>query len=140
MAFEAKNWNDLLMLSNHVVDQDPLRYADVTGYIVDLDSLDYAQAYFHNSAANYMLNKFAEAEKSGLRAERLDVRPRFPQLHLLLAQIFTRKNDYATAISETKIYLELVPNATDAVQVREQLAKLQKLNGPMASSKQIDQN
>jgi tetratricopeptide (TPR) repeat protein len=126
--------------TNHVVDQDPLRYADVTGYIVDLDSLDYAQAYFYNSAANYMLNKFAEAEKSGLRAERLDVRPRFPQLHLLLAEIFARKNDYATAISETKIYLELVPNAKDTVQVREQLAKLQKLNGPMAGSEKTDQN
>ncbi len=140
MAFEAKAWNDVLMLSNHVVDQDPLRYADVTGYIVDLDSLDYAQAYFYNSAANYMLNKFAEAEKSGLRAERLDVRPRFPQLHLLLAQIFAHKNDYATAISETKIYLELRPNSEDAVQVREQLAKFQKLNGPLASSEKTDQN
>jgi regulator of sirC expression with transglutaminase-like and TPR domain len=87
-----------------------------------------------------MLNKFAEAEKSGLRAERLDVRPRFPQLHLLLAQIFAHKNDYATAISETKIYLELRPNSEDAVQAREQLAKLQKLNGPMASSEKTDQN
>jgi tetratricopeptide (TPR) repeat protein len=100
MAFATQDWTQVLNLTNHVLDGDPLRYADVTGYILDLDPLDYAEAYFYNSAANYKLNKIEEAEKSGLKAERLDVRPRFPQLHLLLADIFVQKNNYATAISE----------------------------------------
>ena len=130
MAFEAQEWTQVLNLTNHVMDLDPLRYADVRGYIVDLDPVDYAEAYFYNSAANYRLNRIEEAEKSGLRAERLDTRPRFPQLHLLLAEIFARKNDYARAISETKIYLELLPHAKNADQVREQLAELEKRNGP----------
>jgi tetratricopeptide (TPR) repeat protein len=128
MAFEAEDWTQLLNLTNHVLELDPLKYGDITGYILDLDPLDYAEAYFYNSAANYNLNKFQDAEKSGLKAERLDVRPRFPQLHLLLAEIFWRKNDYATAIAETKIYLEIVPHAKNADQVREQLAKLEKLS------------
>jgi regulator of sirC expression with transglutaminase-like and TPR domain len=106
---------------------------------VDLDPLDYAEAYFYNSAANYKLNRIEDAEKSGLKAERLDVRPRFPQLHLLLAEIFARKNDYATAISETKIYLELAPHAKNADQVREQLAQLEKLNGPAPNAEKTDQ-
>jgi tetratricopeptide (TPR) repeat protein len=139
MAYEAQDWTQVLSLTNHVVDLDPLRYADVTGYIVDLDPLDYAEAYFYNSAANYKLNKIEDAEKSGLKAERLDVRPRFPQLHLLLAEIFARKNDYATAITETKIYLELAPHAKNADQVRERLATLEKLNGPLSSSEKTDQ-
>jgi len=130
MAFETQEWTQVLNLTNHVMDLDPLRYADVKGYIVDLDPVDYAEAYFYNSAANYRLNRIEEAEKSGLRAERLDTRPRFPQLHLLLAEIFARKNDYARAISETKIYLELMPHAKNADQVRQQLAELEKLNGP----------
>jgi hypothetical protein len=130
MAFEAQEWTQVLNLTNHVMDLDPLRYADVKGYIVDLDPVDYAEAYFYNSAANYRLNRIEEAEKSGLRAERLDTRPRFPQLHLLLAEIFARKNNYAQAISETKIYLELMPHAKNADQVRGQLAELEKLNGP----------
>jgi len=139
MAYEAEDWTQVLHLTNHVLDLDPLKYGNVTGYILDLDPLDYAKAYFYNSAANYKLNKIEDAEKSGLKAERLDVRPRFPQLHLLLAEIFARKNDYATAISETKIYLELAPHAKNADQVRERLAKLEKLNGPVSSSEKTDQ-
>ena len=104
LAFEAEDWTQVLNLTNHVLDLDPPKYANVTGYILDLDPLDYAETYFYNSAANYKLNKIEDAEKSGLKAERLDVRTRFPQLHLLLAEIFARKNNYATAISETKIY------------------------------------
>jgi len=139
MAYEAEDWTQVLNLTNHVLDLDPLNYANVTGYILDLDPLDYAEAYFYNSAANYKLNKIEDAEKSGLKAERLDVRPRFPQLHLLLAEIFARKNNYPTAISEIKIYLELAPHAKDADQVRERLAKLEKLNGPVSSSEKTDQ-
>jgi tetratricopeptide (TPR) repeat protein len=140
MAYQAEDWTQVLNLTNHVLDLDPLKYATVNGYILDLDPLDYAEAYFYNSAANYKLNKIEDAEKSGLKAERLDVRPRFPQLHLLLAEIFARKNNYATAISETKTYLDLVPHAKNADQVRERLAQLVKLNGPVSSGEESDQN
>jgi len=139
MAYEAEDWTQVLNLTNQVLDLDPLKYANVPGYIMDLDPLDYAKAYFYNSAANYKLNKIEDAEKSGLKAERLDVRPRFPQLHLLLAEIFARKNNYATAILETKIYLELAPHAKNADQVREWLAKLEKLKGPVSSGEKTDQ-
>src|SRR6266480_3310463 len=126
MDYEAEDWDQVLHLTNHVLDLDPLQYGNVTGYILDLDPLDYAEAYFYNSAANYKLNKIEDAERSGLKAERLDLRPRFPQLHLLLAEIFARKNNYATAILETKIYLDLAPHAKDADQVLERLAKLER--------------
>ncbi len=138
MAYEAEDWTQVLSLTNHVLDPDPLKYANVTGYILDLDPLDYAEAYFYNSAANYKLDKIEDAEKSALKAERLDVRPRFPQLHLLLAEIFARKNNYATAISEIQTYLELAPHAKDADQVRERLAKLEKLNGSVSTGEKPD--
>lgn len=140
IAFNESDWTQVLNLTNHVVDLDPFKYSKVSGYIVDLDPLDYAQVYFYNSAANFMLNKIGEAEKSGLKAERLDVRPRYPQLHLLLAEIFARKKDFTSAIVETKIYLESVPHAKDADQVREQLAKLEKLNDSAPSGEKTDQN
>jgi Tetratricopeptide repeat len=139
MAYEAEDWTQVLNLTNQILDLDPLKYANVTGYILDLDALDYAEAYFYNSAANYKLNKIEDAKKSGLKAELLDVRPRFPQLHLLLAEIFARQNYYAAAISETKIYLELAPRAKGADQVRERLVKLEKLNVSVASSEKTDQ-
>jgi hypothetical protein len=134
MAYEAENWTEVLKLTGHILDLDPMNRAAVTGYILDLDPLDYAEAYFYNAVANYKLNKIEEAEKSALKAEHVDLRTRFPQLHLLLAEIFARKNNYATAISEIQTYLELAPHAKNADQVREQLAKLEKLNGSASTS------
>jgi tetratricopeptide (TPR) repeat protein len=127
MAFEAENWAAVLSFTNHILDLDPLNR--VAGYVWDLDPLNYTEAYFYNAVANYKLNKFADAEKSGLKAEQVDLPTRFPQVHLLLAEIFARKKDYVMAIAETQNYLDLVPHAKDADQVRVRLAKLQKLNG-----------
>ncbi len=134
MAYQTGNWTEVLNLTGHILDLDPLNHAAVTSYILDLDPLNYADAYFYNAVANYNLNKIEDAEKSGLKAEHLDLRTRFPQLHLLLAEIFARKNNYAMAISEIQTYLELAPHAKDADQVREQLANLEKLNGSVSTS------
>jgi hypothetical protein len=138
MAYEAENWTEVLRLTGHILSLDPLNQVAVTGYILDLDPLNYAEAYFYNSVANYKLDKIEAAERSALKAEHLDLRTHFPQLHLLLAEIFTRKSNYATAISEIQTYLELAPQAKNADQVREQLAKLEKLNASVSTSEKPD--
>jgi tetratricopeptide (TPR) repeat protein len=139
MAYEAENWTDVLAFTGHILDLDPLNHAVVTGYIVDLDPLNCAEAYFYNAVANYKLNKIEDAEKSALKAEHyVDLRTRFPQLYLLLAEIFARKNDYPTAISELQTYLEIAPHAKNADQVREQLAKLEKLNDSVSTGEKPD--
>ena len=138
MAYESENWTEVLKLTGHIMGLDPLNQAAATGYILDLDALNYAETYFYNSVANYKLDKIEEAEKSALKAEHLDLRTRFPQLHLLLAEIFTRKHNYANAISEIQTYLELAPHAKNADQLREQLAKLEKLNGSVSTSEKPD--
>jgi len=139
MAYRAENWTEVLKLTDHILDLNPLNQAVVTGYILDLDPLNYTEAYFYNSIANFKLNKIEDAEKNALKAEHVDLLNRFPQLHLLLAEIFARKNNYATAILEIQTYLELAPHAKDADQVREQLAKLEKLNGSASTSEKPDQ-
>jgi len=138
MAIEAENWTEVLKLTDHILDLDPLNQVAVTGYILDLDPLNHAWAYFYNSVANYKLNKIEDAEKSALKAEHVDLRNRFPELHLLLAKIYARKKNYATAILEIQTYLELAPHARDADQVREELAKLEKLNGSVSTSEEPD--
>jgi tetratricopeptide (TPR) repeat protein len=137
LAYEAENWTAVVNFTRHILDLDPLNH--VAGYVWDLDPLNYTEAYFYNALANYKLNKFAEAEKSGLKAEQVDLPTRFPQLHLLLAEIFARKNDYPIAISEMQTYLDLVPNAKDADLIRARLAKLEKLNGSVSATKKSDQ-
>ena len=140
MACKGENWTEVLKFTGHILALDRMNYADVTGYILDLDPLNYAEAYFYNAFANYKLNKIEAAEKSALKAERMGLRTHFPQVHLLLAEIFARKNDFPTAISEMQTYLELDPHAKNADQVREQLAKLEKLNGSVSISEKPDHN
>jgi tetratricopeptide (TPR) repeat protein len=139
MAYQTGNWTEVLRLTGHILDLDPLNDAAVTKYIVDLDPLNYTAAYFYNAVANYKLNKIEDAEKSGLKAEHLDLLTNFPQLHLLLAEIFARKNNYAMAISEIRAYLDLAPHAEHVDQVQERLAKFEKLNGPVPTNEKPDQ-
>src|SRR5437667_3784108 len=128
MGYQAESWAYDLKHPGYIMDLDPFKQQAAAGYMMGLDALDYTEAYFYNAVANYKLNKIEDAEKSALKAEHLDLRNRFPQLHLLLAEILARKNNYAMAILETKTYLDLAPQAKDADQVREKLAKLEKLN------------
>ena len=138
MAIEAENWTEVLTLTGHILDLDPVNQAAVTGYILDLDPLNSPWAYFYNSVANYKLNKFEDAEKSAVKAEHVDLHNRFPQLHLLLAKLFAQKKNYAAAILEIRTYLELAPHAKDADQMREQLARLEELNGSVSTSERLD--
>jgi hypothetical protein len=59
-------------------------------------------------------------------------------LHLLMAEIFARKNNYASAISEIETYLELTPHATNENQLREELANLKQLNGSVSASEKLN--
>jgi Tetratricopeptide repeat len=138
MAYQTANWRDVIDFTGHILDLDPFNHAAATTYILDLDPLSYVDAYFYNAVANYKLNKIEDAEKSALKAEHLDLRPHFPQVHLLLAEIFAGKNNYAMAIAEIQTYLALVPHAKAADQAREQLAEWEKLNGPAPTTEKPD--
>ncbi len=133
IAFQAEKWSEVLDLTRHLLDLDPFGHGGVGGYVLDLDPLDYAEAYFYDGYANYKLKRFEEAEKSALKAERLDLKPRVPRVHLLLAELAARKGNYAKAITETKTFLGLVPPSPDAVRVRERLAEFERLDGEAAS-------
>jgi tetratricopeptide (TPR) repeat protein len=130
MAYETGSWTEVLNLTDHILGLDPFNQSAATNYV---------DAYFYNAMANYKLNKFEDAEKSGLKAEHLDLRPRFPRLHLLLAEIFARRKNYPMAIGEIQTYLELVPHGKDADHIREQLAKLEKLSGSASPTEKPDQ-
>ena len=128
ISYQAGNWTEVLDLTGHILNLDPMNHVAANNYILDLDPMNYADAYFYNAMASYKLNKIEDAEKSALKAEHLDLRTHFPQVHLLLAEIFARKDHYAVAIAQMQTYLALAPNAKDADNVRAQLAKLEKLN------------
>ena len=138
MALEAHDWAEVVKLTNHISDRYPLDHVD--GYILDLDSFDYAAAYFYNSLANYRLNRIDDAEKSGIKAEHLDLRNHFPQVHLLLAEISARKNNYTVAVAELQTYLAAAPHAQDAPQIRQRLTEFEKRKSSESTREQTGRN
>jgi Tfp pilus assembly protein PilF len=135
MAFDGGEWAEVVELTSHILAY--AQFANVSGYLLEADTFNYADAYFYNSIANYKLNKIDEAEKSALKAEQI-LRTRSPQLHLLLAEIFTRRNNYAKAATELETYLELAPHAQNANRVREELTRLEKLAALAPSAERKD--
>ncbi|HUI52501.1 MAG TPA: tetratricopeptide repeat protein [Terriglobales bacterium] len=127
LACAAGDWPEVLRLTDYILEHDPLSRTNAKEYVLDLDEANPAEIYFYNALANFKLGKTEEAEKSARRAEHVDLRSQIPQLHLLLAEISSRKKDYAAAISELEAYLELAPHAENREQVRGQLAKLEQL-------------
>jgi tetratricopeptide (TPR) repeat protein len=140
IAYEAEDWTEVLTFTDHILEFDLFNHGEVTGYILDLDPLDCTEAYFYSAVANFKLNNLEAAEKSGLKAEHVDLLTHFPQLHLLLAQISYQKGDYSAAIAETKMYLAVSPRAKDVEHVRAQLAELEKLNASASTGEKLNPN
>jgi tetratricopeptide (TPR) repeat protein len=134
LALKSQNWTSVLQYTNHVIAVDPLNYGTDNTFIVDLDEWNPADAYFYNALANFKLDRFDDSEKSALKAANVDLRDHAPQVHLLLAELFARKQQYSRAISELQTYLQLVPRAPNADAIRTQIANLEQLNHASPSS------
>ncbi|MGH9741525.1 MAG: tetratricopeptide repeat protein [Candidatus Acidiferrum sp.] len=136
MASEEGNWREVIHLTDSILVYDSFK--DLNGYTVELDPFDWGEAYFYNALANYNVKNFADAERNAAKAEHLLARS--PELHLLLAQIFVRKNDYAAAIPELQTYLDLVPHANNVDQVRAWLAACKKRSSSLSTGAKNDPN
>ncbi len=99
--------------------------ADLTGQALALDPVDFPEAYFMNSLANYYLDQMDLAEQSARNAMRLDGQHRFPQLHVLLANILELKKDITGMAEELRTYLRIAPESADAARVRARLKNLE---------------
>jgi regulator of sirC expression with transglutaminase-like and TPR domain len=106
--------------------------ADDTSRLLKLNPVDFPQAWFYNSLANYQLQKLDAAEKSVREGLQVDSAHHFPKMNHLLAVILAQKQDYQGAAENMRAYLKLVPNASDADTVKKQLAEVEKLAEPQA--------
>jgi len=100
---------------------------------LELDPVDFPQAWYADAVANYNLKKYDAAEKSARNAVKLDPRHANPRSDYLLGMVLVEKQDYAGAAAELTTFMTLAPNAPDLAQVKDQLHQLEKL---MAGSKQ----
>jgi TolA-binding protein len=101
--------------------------SDLTDQALKLNSFDYPMAWFHNAVANYNLDHMDLAEQSALKAERLDTRHQYPRVEYLVGLIRLERKDYKSAAEYIRAYLKQAPDAEDAAQARDQLAKIEAL-------------
>ena len=82
-------------------------------------------ANFIQAAASVRLNRLDEAEKSGRLAEQ-GPHQNFPQVHVVMAQIFVQKHDDANAAAEMRAYLKEAPQGNFAAEIKKALDDMDK--------------
>jgi tetratricopeptide (TPR) repeat protein len=122
LALKEQKWQDV---------------ADTTSRLIKLDPVDYADAYFYNSVANYYLKNYDAAEKSAREAQKLDTRNLMPKTNQLLGVILAEKQDYAGAAEHIKKYLTfLPPEGKEADTAKKQLIELEKMTAAPAQARE----
>lgn len=96
---------------------------------VELDPVDFPQAWYADAVANFNLEKYEAAEKSARVAVKLDPRHANPRSCYLLGLVLDEKHDYEGAAAELTAYIKFAPNAPDLAQARDRLGRLEKLAG-----------
>jgi tetratricopeptide (TPR) repeat protein len=110
LEYRARRWQEL---------------ADTSEKAASLDPFHYPQAFFLNAVANYNLHNIDRAEESARRAQKLDVNHQMPQISHFLGVVLAERQNYAAAAAEMRDYLKFAPEASDAADVRSQIAQLE---------------
>jgi tetratricopeptide (TPR) repeat protein len=106
------------------------QWAEVAKHLdiaLQLDPVNFPEAWFTDAVAGYNLKNYDAAEKSLRVAMKLDSQHKNPQANYLLGLIFASKKNYSGAAEQLRLYLKLAPGADDVAKVREQLAEIEKL-------------
>lgn len=91
------------------------------------------QGHFELGKAYWGMRNWAKAEEHALRAQ--EIYQGFPSLHLLLANIYLRKQAYPQALTELNAFLKLAPNSPMSGEVRQ---AVDKLRANLAADKKSD--
>jgi cytochrome c-type biogenesis protein CcmH/NrfG len=108
---------------------------ETTDRVIQLNPVNFPQAYFFNSVANYNLQNFDDAEKSAREAVKLDGQHRWPKAQHLLGILLAGKGENQAAIDNMRGYLKFNPNGSDKPAVEKQIAEIEeRLKGGTAQA------
>lgn len=98
--------------------------AETTAKVLAMDpTIGFAS--FIQAAADLKLDKLDEAEKSAKEAES-EPHQGYPQVHVLLAQLFLQKQDYSNAATQLRAYLKESPKGPFAADAKKNLDEIEK--------------
>lgn len=99
----------------------------LTERLLALDPTDFPVAYYYQGVAEFNLQHTAKAESVALRAESMDKTHSEPRIELLLASIYSAKQDYSAAAEHYRAYLKLVPDGPLTEHVKSNLVKTEEM-------------
>jgi tetratricopeptide (TPR) repeat protein len=120
LQLEDLDYEGALESISKAVQADPAITAGVAGYI--------------QGVANFRLNRMDAAQESLLQAEK-GPHASTPQLHVILAELYLRKEDSAGAAGHMRAYLKEAPQGSFAAEMRKRLTEIDQAasNGPAGS-------
>ncbi len=89
-----------------------------------LHPIEFPVVYYCLAEASFRLGRYPEAENAARGAIEVDLHREFPQAYLLLAAVLAQKGDHDAVVKELREYLKAAPQADDAPQIRQQVARL----------------
>lgn len=95
--------------------------------VIALDPTDFPTAYYYAAVAEFNLQHSEKAESAALHAEAMDKAHAEPRIQLLLASIYSAKQDYTAAAQHYRTYLKLVPDGPLTEHVKTNLAKTEEM-------------
>jgi tetratricopeptide (TPR) repeat protein len=110
LAYERKDWSEAAAQAEKVITLDPVTMVE---------------SYYISALANLNVGNLEIADKRARQGQKIDFSQRFPQFHLILANVFILRQDSAGTVRELKSYLKSAPDATNAALVRSRLQALE---------------
>lgn len=118
-----KPYVQLIMLD--IEEKRPEDAITIGARAVAMNPLEFPELYFYYAVANFNLKHYDVAETNARRATDLDHAHEVPRSELLLGTLLIAKRDRAGALEHLRRYLEIVPKASDAEQVKRTIAALE---------------
>ncbi|HZP63088.1 MAG TPA: tetratricopeptide repeat protein [Terriglobales bacterium] len=112
IAWKQQNWREV---------------ADFTNKLLALNPVNFPDAWFSNSVANFFLHDLVSAEKSARQELRVDAEHRIPKMEYVLGMVLMQKGNYPEATLHFQQYMTLVKNPADVEQAQKRIAEINQL-------------
>jgi tetratricopeptide (TPR) repeat protein len=99
--------------------------ADLSASALQLNPIDFPYAYYLNALSNHNLSRLDLAERSLRTLADMDLQHRYPEAHVLRANIFRERYDSVGEADQLRAYLKYSPTAANAPQIRARLERLE---------------
>jgi tetratricopeptide (TPR) repeat protein len=108
-----------------MIEKHPDDAITIAGKAVAMNPLEFPELYFVYAAANFNLKHMDVAEANARRATELDKNHEVPRAEVLLGTVLVARGDRNGALQHFRKYLEIVPKAPDADQIKRAIAQLE---------------